>query len=199
MAGVGLHAFDVDGAVCLAAAYHEPDGDGYRSSRWSRVTGEGPDPVAQGRPRSGRRGRGQGRRARPPCRPASPPAGTARRRCGAARRRAPEERADVALDHVAVRQREPKAVPVESGSAADPEHRCVDVDLDPVGFADARQAVPRYPRRPAGPRRPRPPGSSWSPGGTCPRRPAGSRSSAGRTAGRGSASNSGGRGPAPAG
>jgi hypothetical protein len=28
--GVGLHAFDVDGAVCLAAAYHEPDGDGYR-------------------------------------------------------------------------------------------------------------------------------------------------------------------------
>lgn len=28
--GVGIHAFDVDGAVCLAAAYHEPDGDGYR-------------------------------------------------------------------------------------------------------------------------------------------------------------------------
>ena len=28
--GVVLHAFDVDGVVCLAAAYHEPDGDGYR-------------------------------------------------------------------------------------------------------------------------------------------------------------------------
>ena len=28
--GVGLHAFDVDGAVCLAAAYLEPEGDNYR-------------------------------------------------------------------------------------------------------------------------------------------------------------------------
>ena len=28
--GVGLHAFAVDGAVCLAAAYHEPEGDTYR-------------------------------------------------------------------------------------------------------------------------------------------------------------------------
>jgi hypothetical protein len=28
--GVGLHAFDVDGAVCLAAAYLEPEGDDYR-------------------------------------------------------------------------------------------------------------------------------------------------------------------------
>lgn len=28
--GVGLHAFDVDGAVCLAAAYLEPDGDDFR-------------------------------------------------------------------------------------------------------------------------------------------------------------------------
>jgi hypothetical protein len=28
--GVGLHAFDVDGAVCLAAAYLEPTGDDYR-------------------------------------------------------------------------------------------------------------------------------------------------------------------------
>ena len=27
---VGLHAFDVDGGVCLAAAYLEPEGDGYR-------------------------------------------------------------------------------------------------------------------------------------------------------------------------
>jgi hypothetical protein len=28
--GVGLHAFDVDGVVCLAAAYLEAEGDGYR-------------------------------------------------------------------------------------------------------------------------------------------------------------------------
>jgi hypothetical protein len=28
--GVGLHAFDVEGAVCLAAAYLEPEGDDYR-------------------------------------------------------------------------------------------------------------------------------------------------------------------------
>jgi hypothetical protein len=28
--GVGLHAFDVDGAVCLAAAYLEPEGDNFR-------------------------------------------------------------------------------------------------------------------------------------------------------------------------
>jgi hypothetical protein len=28
--GVGLHAFDADGAVCLAAAYLEPEGDDYR-------------------------------------------------------------------------------------------------------------------------------------------------------------------------
>ena len=28
--GVGLHAFDVDGGVCLAAAYLEAEGDGYR-------------------------------------------------------------------------------------------------------------------------------------------------------------------------
>jgi hypothetical protein len=28
--GVGPHAFDVNGCVCLAAAYLEPDGEGYR-------------------------------------------------------------------------------------------------------------------------------------------------------------------------
>ncbi len=28
--GVGLHAFDADGAVCLAAAYLEPEGDNFR-------------------------------------------------------------------------------------------------------------------------------------------------------------------------
>ncbi len=28
--GVGLHAFEVGGGVCLAAAYLEPEGDGYR-------------------------------------------------------------------------------------------------------------------------------------------------------------------------
>jgi hypothetical protein len=28
--GVGLHAFDVDGAVCVAAAYLEPEGETYR-------------------------------------------------------------------------------------------------------------------------------------------------------------------------
>ncbi len=27
---VGLHAFEVDGTVCLAAAYLETDGNGYR-------------------------------------------------------------------------------------------------------------------------------------------------------------------------
>jgi hypothetical protein len=30
--GVGLHAFDADGAVCLAAAYLEPEGDNWSST-----------------------------------------------------------------------------------------------------------------------------------------------------------------------
>ena len=41
--------------------------------------------------------------------------------------RSPEKRVDVALDDIAVREREPKAMAVESGGAADPEHRAVDV------------------------------------------------------------------------